>query len=309
MYDYKAIFFVDTIYLVRLREISTSYPKAMKDWQSISEQLQDMRARGHRIYYHFHPHWIQAAYLPDINMWDASNHGRFTFDRLTDEEKEYVVAASESVLKEILGKTHVANGYRAGGLYLQPFRGIKPYLDRLDVTYDFSVLREFESKADHYGFRYDHPPLKPMYTFEADEQLEDASGGFVEVPLDALHAGIGWKLLNSLWYRTVQKMMDNQRFGDGTSSGNVIRPISSSGRYTLRETYSIELMNHVKSVLYLKRARESKLLHFISHPKLISEQNIKAFHSFAAMLRKRCDVVTDLEYIRSVLMPRRNAKA
>ena len=84
-YAAKAVF-VDLTYLVRLNKIKGKYQKAQKDWRLIEEQVNKISSLGHYIFYHVHPHWMDAIYVSDSNEWDLSNKGRFSLDNLSDEE-------------------------------------------------------------------------------------------------------------------------------------------------------------------------------------------------------------------------------
>src|ERR1700739_3552615 len=67
--EYKisgAIFFVDTTWLIRLKEVAFNNSAAKKDFEKIVEQLRDVVSRGHYVFPHLHPHWINASYLPEI---------------------------------------------------------------------------------------------------------------------------------------------------------------------------------------------------------------------------------------------------
>ena len=72
-----AFIFVDLTYLVRLNEIKGNI-KAQKDWRLIEEQVNKISSLGHYIFYHVHPHWMDAVYVHDSNEWDLSNKADFT---------------------------------------------------------------------------------------------------------------------------------------------------------------------------------------------------------------------------------------
>ena len=67
-YGLKGIFFIDTIYLCRLRDISSEFKPAEHDYSSIREQLQQIVQQGHYIFPHIHGHWLDGEYLPEKNL-------------------------------------------------------------------------------------------------------------------------------------------------------------------------------------------------------------------------------------------------
>ncbi len=58
-YRAKAIFFVDTLYLLNLKK----QPEFEKSFLAIAKQLKEMHNEGHYIFPHIHPHWLDAAYI------------------------------------------------------------------------------------------------------------------------------------------------------------------------------------------------------------------------------------------------------
>ena len=66
---FHGIFFIDTIYLCRLKELCASFSKASKDYMDIVAQLNRIVNEGHQIFPHIHAHWLDAEYKPDTNTW------------------------------------------------------------------------------------------------------------------------------------------------------------------------------------------------------------------------------------------------
>ena len=91
--------------------------------------------------------------MPEINQWDVSNKERFAINNLTKNEISYIFQESFEILKDFkLSKEAV--GFRAGGLYVQPFSKLKPFFEKYNIHY-FAVGAEYENvapgKVDYYA--------------------------------------------------------------------------------------------------------------------------------------------------------------
>src|SRR5271170_6423278 len=93
-HDFRGIFFVDTVYLMRLTEVSRTNANALKDLEAILEQLTRIAKQGHYIYAHIHPHWIDAEFLPDKNEWSLQNTRYYKFSSLDQGQKHKLFAGS-----------------------------------------------------------------------------------------------------------------------------------------------------------------------------------------------------------------------
>ena len=120
----KAIFFVDLTYLNRLDNESKKYISVKNDYKEIKDQLLKIKSLGHYIFYHLHPHWLDAKYLCNKNEWDLSEKRKFSLNNLNDKEIHKVFFESKKILKNFK-LDRQAKGFRAGGLYIQPFERIK----------------------------------------------------------------------------------------------------------------------------------------------------------------------------------------
>jgi hypothetical protein len=288
-YAVKAIFFVDTTYILRLNEKSTEYHQALNDLNKIKKQLSDLASQGHLIFHHFHPHWLDAIYDPDTNTWDCSNHKRFALSNLEGDDIEKIVAFSDTFLRDLYPMNFVPEylGFRAGGLYSQPFHPLVPIFKKYHIKYDFSVLKGAYSFGDTYSFDYSilDESHELIYSFEDSNTEKKESGFFIEFAMNNFAMNIFQRLINSLFYRFFSKNKSWKRIGDGTSSGNYIQ--SKRKQISNQETFSIELLNPLKSLYYFNYFRKNKILHLISHPKLLSLNSIMSFDLFLNLSSKR----------------------
>lgn len=296
-YQLSPVFFVDTLYLHRLKEITTTNIPAAKDYEKIKQLLQRIISYGGYIFHHIHPHWLDAIYLPDINQWDVSNKQRFALSNLNYQEIEEVFSISNAVVSEIYSETKMPEflGFRAGGLYAQPFKCYMKQMEKYNIRYDFSVLKNAKSTgmSGLYEFDYSVFPDEDIYTFSEDLLIKQEQGKFIEVSMDQLRLRGIYKILNGTYYRININKESWKRLGDGTPSTNQVKTAVKSSKLSSTETFSIELLNNYKARLYERYFKHKQFMHLISHPKLFSQHNIEAFDYFISRMKLRFNIETD----------------
>ncbi len=303
-YKLSSIFFVDTLYLFRLREISNLYENAKLDYNKIIHLLRKIAGSGGYVFHHLHPHWLDAKYLVDINQWDVSDKTKFALSNLSKSEIETVFKQSNEIIEEIYSgiqkpKTY---GYRAGGLYAQPFLNYKEQMEEYNISLDFSVLRNAKSDGNKSGYKFDysHYPKERIYHFSEEVNVKNEEGKFIEFTLDQCQIDGFYKILNGLYYRKNHKKDSWKRWGDGTSSGNIVKSTERSNKLKSEESFSIELMNDVKSYLYTDYFKKEDFLQLISHPKLCSPMNIIALDKFLSKVNSKYSIESDVFRIASI---------
>lgn len=292
-----AVFFVDTTYLYRLEEMAKIHPVASSDFDKILFQLKSLANDGHYLYHHLHPNWLDAVYNEKTNLWDCSNHSRFTLSQLDMDEINRLVTYSDQLLRSLYptNKCPEFLGFRAGGLYSQPFDRLTSLFKEKKIKYDFSVLKGAFSKQTNFSFDYtDTLKIKhAVYRFEEKNTSVNTKGYFVEFSMNHFTMSFFQRVLNSIYYRLNAKKSSWLRYGDGSSSGNKIQHKQKDS--IARETFSIELLNRVKSLYYFSYLKKHSLVHLISHPKLISKQSLESFDLFLNHSKKYFNFNTKLE--------------
>jgi len=292
----NAIFFVDTSYLIRLRNEENENCK--KDFDAISNQLITLASKGHYVFPHIHPHWLDAIYIPEINQWSLSNFSKYRFHSAALNEKEKLFSESFQILNDILSKGNkpfIINGYRAGGWSIQPFKDFEPFFKQYGIYNEFSVVPGFKNLAEAQYFDFTISPLKPFYKFDTNPCTESEIGNYNEFTISTLFitSKVYWlgKLFGKYLWKTGQRSM-----GDG--SGLVIKDSHNNDKREFlgskdREMISVELLTKVKIPLYKKFLKTNDYMHFISHPKMLSMHNIKSFDSFLNFSTSKFDLKTD----------------
>ncbi len=303
-YKVSSIFFVDTLYLFKLKEISKIHENARIDYDKIIQLLREVISLNGYIFHHLHPHWLDAKYLSEINQWEVSDKSKFALSNLSQIEIEMVFEKSNEIISEIYknSPTPPCFGFRAGGLYAQPFSQYKKEMDKYNILLDFSVLRNAKSDGNKGGYKFDYSyfPNEKIFRFSDEVNIEDKLGRFIEFTLDQCKLGGINKIINGLYYRRNIKKESWKRWGDGASSGNIVKSTKKVNKFKSEESFSIELLNNFKSNLYIKYFKNEDFLHLISHPKLFSEANLVAFDLFLLNVTTKYEIESDVFKIASI---------
>lgn len=293
----KAIFFIDVTHLLKLQEYASNYPACADDLDAITKQIQNISNDGHYVYLHVHPHWLDAVYLPEINQWNLSNYSRFAIETLDVNTRNKLLKDCHNMLLSILNNKGPIEGYRAGGLFIQPLANFIEFFDRHQIKYEFSVYPNFESATDKFKVSFKNVPNKSCYHFSDDECVENLDGRFTEYTLSEFKMqGIN-RIINSIYFRLANKIGNTKMFGDGMGAMHILQnnEVKVGVNGEVKETFSVELMNNWKNSLYLTYLQTNDYLHFLSHPKLVSVASIKALDKFFSRATKKYNITTDFK--------------
>ena len=101
-YNIKAIFFVDTTWLIKLKELSENCPACKNKLQLISSQIINIVKQGHDVFPHLHPHWMDAVYDPQKDEFNLQNITHYRINQLNQEEINKVFDSSIAILRDII---------------------------------------------------------------------------------------------------------------------------------------------------------------------------------------------------------------
>lgn len=266
----KAVFFVDTLYLIRLKEQSSISQKAKIDFHLISDQLIQI-SKQHDIFLHLHPHWLDAVYNTELGTWDLSNHSRYTFEGFTSSEVFELFSQSLEILREVLSNpNYVSLGYRAGGWSIQPFTKFKQAFQSLGITDDYSVIpgKMHHSTAQKFDF-LSAPNNKRSYLFSECPSIEDKKGKFKEIPISVYSITPLVYFLRKNYLRIQYRLLKYFKKSKGRTVGSkMIKEKSIHNKYTFVaqvENLDIFLLTGISNKL-----KKDSYIHFVSHPKLMT---------------------------------------
>lgn len=267
----KAIFFVDTTYIMRMSELADYNLNVKRDLDKIKQQLIRIVKSGHKIYHHIHPHWIDAQYNESENQWCLSNDEHYCVETLSEEQKTRIFDFSVSFLSKIkstAGLEYDCRGYRAGGLHIEPFASVKNEFIRCGINEDFSSEAPIENMTE-------------SYKFEDSALLSVIDGRFTEYPISRIRIYGLLKILNGIFFRLTRNSKKYQKFGDGVPSApKKVNVQFSQSKFEFTLPISIELLTPVLLLYYKKLLKWYTYIHFLSHPKLQSPKTIELFEKF-----------------------------
>lgn len=286
----NAIFFVDTTYLLRLKQQQNK--KCKSDFLLITEQLKQMVKKGHYLFPHLHPHWVDAKYDEELNQWDLSDINRYRMHKLSSNEAQTLFNESLTFLSGIYESEGILpkiDSYRAGGWCIQPFSFFEPIFRKFGITNDFSVLKGIKNINDLCSYDFTVAPPENIYKFTNDVNVKDPNGPFTEFAISSIHIAPLTKWFNKflLKYLSITK---NHNLGDGISN-----TLSAGGIHSQNdnEMIAIELLTKAKLNTYLNFMTENNYMHFISHPKMLSKHNIETFDVFLKRTKHKYELTTD----------------
>ena len=283
----KAIFFVDTMFIYRLTEISKENDLAKRDLERIYKQLNNIINNGHYIFPHIHPHWLDAKYLPDINQWDLTNLSKYRFTSLTKQEREFVFQESFKIINFIYNfEKQDFIGYRAGGWCIEPFSDFKDYFYKYNIQYDFSVLKGVISNTNAWNYNFKSSPKSPIYKFGSYVLIEDKNGSFTEFQISSFKYNIIFnpiiRILDGLYglIHNENGMKDVYPIINDKKEFSILKKIYNNALKVFTNKYqplSFEGLSPINKRYYTSYIRKHDFIQFISHPKLITKNNLFIF--------------------------------
>ena len=292
-----AIFFVDTTYLLRLKSENSLACK--KDLEAIISQLQMLVNKGHYIFPHIHPHWSDAIYNKELNQWSLNDYSKYRFHFITESQREELFDSSIKLLSDIIAPCNLEydiNGYRAGGWCIQPFRDFKSLFLKYGIKHEFSVIKGFKNISEAQYFDFSEAPTENVYPFEEEVCLKNEKGNFRQYTISTIPINTRTYWLNKVWAKYLWKR-GYRSIGDGSGlvikSNDVLKGKSDLFGSGDREMVSVELLNSIKLWHYKGYLKQNDYMHFISHPKMLSQHNLKCFDKFLEFASKSFNLETD----------------
>lgn len=281
-YNAKGIFFVDTLYLLNIRQHSV----LKKDYEAITTQLKTLHSEGHYIFPHIHPHWLDAVYSEDEKQFSLNDISRYSLADFPQEIIKKLFTDSLLLLKEI-GISYSQWGYRAGGWCIQPFSQLKDIFIWENIYFDFSVVPGCKNDSKNQSFDFSSVTKKAPYRFSDTVEQPDEKGVFIEFPVSSLTFNPMTKLYDKIIRKYLWKTND-RGWGDGIGAQATPVKFNHSG-----EMISIELLNSSKINGYKQYIKKEKYMHWLSHPKMVTRHGLKMFDTFMKFVSDKYELIYD----------------
>jgi hypothetical protein len=301
----KSAFFIDTVYLMRLKQQAETVKACADDLIKIKLQLQEIVRKGHYIYPHIHPHWLDAVYLRATNEWNLDNIEKYRFTNVSKEEQRVIFKASYDILKDIVNEinpSYQIDAHRAGGWSVQPFTNFKPLYEEYNFKYDFSVIDRYYMFTEAQFFDYSAIPRKKIYRFEDDVTVESDKGKFIEFVNSTLRVRPHIKFFDRLMLKILYKVGRDYSYGKGSGQAAsriaTAKPVSDEGFDMTNNNFqyiAAEQLSFIKKTTYLSYIKNHDYMHFVSHPKMVTSHNLTSFRKFLKNVVKNYTVETDFK--------------
>ncbi len=208
----KATFFVDTIYLNKLKNSDKESDRVL--FNQIRSQLRDIVKSGSRIDLHLHPHWIDA-YAKE-NSWVFPTYEHYKIGSLSSETIKTVFTDGISLLNSVanqVDKSYRVLAFRAGGWCVEPFSKLKELFLDHHIVIDSSVVSRMV--LDGKVHQLDYSSIRPCtHYYFSDTIYEQAeNGNFMEIPINQYHISV----IEKICWKIRSRLNKNRSkvFGDG----------------------------------------------------------------------------------------------
>jgi hypothetical protein len=306
-YNVSGIFFVDTIYLLRLKEQSAISPIAAKDFNNIVNQLRELKQAGGYLFTHLHPHWIDARYEEATNTWSLTDKSKYRFSVLNESDRQHYFGASIKLLAEILNTEDASmlNAYRAGGWSITPFSDFKECFLQNKIRYDFTVIPGKYLVSDAQRFDFRGAPEKIKYSFNDDICKEEPGGRFIQFPVSVYTESPLISKLSGI-YEKIKHAVFSRISIEKEKGKTVVTKVEVSedafcqrGRKKLVAQFeNLNLFNFISILIYF---RKTKHLHTVSHPKMFKTWDFIYMRAFLFLTSIGGPLISDFHLLDEML--------
>ena len=275
-HNIKVSFFVDSGYILKLKEYMQNFDVLKKDYDLITQQIQKLSKEGHDIQLHIHPHWEDSIY--DGKQW-VFNTNRYKLSDFSEIEIDDVVRRYSIVLEEITNIKPTV--FRAGGWCIQPFDKMANALKKYGIRIDSTVYYNGKNTTSEKSFDFTDASQKDNWRFSNDPLIEEEDGCFLEIPISAV------KTTPFFYFKFIFNKLfggDNHKaIGDGSAITNSKKQILE---LLLKPSYSVASIDGYKASLLNRCAKQNKeQLVLIGHPKAFTPFSLNSLETFISTRR------------------------
>ncbi len=303
-FDLKAYFFVDTVYILKLKEEALKHSLVKADLDRITTQLIKIVESGHEIYPHIHPHWMDAIYNSEINQWCLNEKRYYKFSSLPVDCQTDLFERSFQLIRSILNLTNrnqPVDCYRAGGWTIQPFGDFRARFLEHGVKHEFSVVPGKYQFSDAQSFDFRKAPQKDSYyRFDKDACMKDDGGPFTEWTISSVVLNKYERWLN-FKINGILKRLGKLPLHKGVAITSIINREGDDHTHlgSKRIIASFEGLNPFILRKYFYAISKTDYFHFISHPKLLSSYESKMSEKLFRKLKRKYEIETDFRTVAS----------
>jgi peptidoglycan/xylan/chitin deacetylase (PgdA/CDA1 family) len=280
-------FFVDVGYLICLEKWIPIYPQLQRDYELVTEQLQQILQQGSDIQLHIHPHWEQSVY--DGNKWIIHTENCYKLSDFPLPEIERIVRTYKQKLDALTGRK--SHSFRAGGWCIQPFNLLEHVFSELGIKYDSSVFPGGHFEAGAYAFDFRNAPRINPYRFQSDVCIATQQGEFTEYAIGSYRYS-PWFYWRLYAFGKINRKAHHM-WGDGQFMSQPGRKKQVLTHFTWNHAstdgyYASKLKTITEMAL---QTRQSDLV-FIGHPKGNTLFSVRMLDRYLRKFKNRCTFLT-----------------
>ncbi len=270
-------FFWDIGHFIAIEKYMEGADSLKSDHDLIQSQILRMKAEGHDVQLHIHPHWEKAEWVD--GEWKMNLDKHYKLSDFPVDERGKIFSKYKTRLDQVVGRKSTV--FRAGGWCIQPFSDFKTLFQENGMQIDSSVMPGIHWQSEQYDLDFRTVKTQEPYSFENDVCEADESGSFLEVPISSRYYSplFFWKLyvLGRL-FPSKHKM-----WGDGNfvSQPGGKKEMLTKGKLHHLSTdgyFASELANSFKVLSNENR----KYMCVIGHPKSLTRYSLKKLDDFTA---------------------------
>ena len=275
-FNIKASFFIDSGYIIKLKEYMRNFENLKKDYDLIVQQIKKLSYENHDIQLHIHPHWEDSFF--DGKEW-VFNTNRYKLSDFSELEIDDIVKRYSLVLEQITYKKPFV--FRAGGWCIQPFAKLADALYKYGIRVDSTIFFGGKNTTLEKSFDFTNSPNINSWRFSKDPLIQNKNGNFLEIPISSVKAA-PFFYCKFIWNKFFGGE-SHKSFGDGSAIRNSKEQIFN---LLFKPSFSVASIDGYKASILNRCAKQNKeQLVLIGHPKAFSPFSLKALDDFI-VLRK-----------------------
>ncbi len=288
----KLVFFIDIYYLIKLEENGLT-----NHFDKLKNQILEMINEGHEIQYHLHPHWINAQYNKEKDIW---KYDQLEYS-LTDIIKIYgKTFAYDKFNKGVIKMKEWFNykplAYRAGGLSIDQNQGeLLELLIENKFEYDSSVMPGLYLHGKFIHIDHRLAPRKAIWTiydsFLSETNTLNKKNSIKEVPVMTIEKNdipFTDRMITSIKYRAFTAL--NAK--DDSVIENIGRPFDleiNKSVYPISITFDKSKLADILLLKYFTKSyfkKDANIMCILSHPKSFLNQSFEVFNTYLKWVDK-----------------------
>jgi len=287
------VFFVDVLYIAKMREYIDIVPSLKSDYNKVMTQLKKLKKEGHDLQLHLHPQWYYSSYDVKSESWNMD----FEHYKLSDcsyKDIEIMINEGSKIIQSLTDVNPIA--FRAGGFSFPIDVSIINLFSKYNIFKDSSALMFEEKKTCFQTYDYSRISEFNSYKFKENILEENANGVFIEYPISCIRI---FGLYKSIIERLLRFFHKKNLFisGDGKGIGYVMNMHNSENKNInirnlmqkkiIRASFDANNGYWVNKIKNTIRKNKQSLMVIYGHPKNMTNYSYKKLDSFLDNLTEK----------------------